>query len=191
MKFSQELVGMRGKFVVSHPNREGAIALRLNCQTQQKHQLVLVELRSGPSVFRIVSYTAFLHVNRDGPITIDDCGDLVQGTVALRERAQVCENLSGRSRSGPFRHGLIFHSSPHRTHTAIVTWTLLVSGAALVTWLNDLGELDKRLRQGYRLIVSRPDPLDRRLTFVRLTPQGRAFPADCERAGGRHVNEAA
>jgi DNA-binding MarR family transcriptional regulator len=41
--------------------------------------------------------------------------------------------------------------------------------------ISDLGELDRNLNPGLQLVESRPDPLDRRLTLVRLTHQGRAF----------------
>ena len=50
-----------------------------------------------------------------------------------------------------------------------------VGGGPMSRRIGDLGELDRNLNQGLQMVESRPDPLDRRLTLVRLTHQGRAF----------------
>src|ERR1700687_4018247 len=50
-----------------------------------------------------------------------------------------------------------------------------VGGGPMSRRIGDLGDLDKNLNPGLQLVESRPDPLDRRLTLVRLTHQGRAF----------------
>jgi DNA-binding MarR family transcriptional regulator len=50
-----------------------------------------------------------------------------------------------------------------------------VGGGPMSRRIGDLGELDRNLNPGLQLVESRPDPLDRRLTLVRLTHQGRAF----------------
>jgi DNA-binding MarR family transcriptional regulator len=50
-----------------------------------------------------------------------------------------------------------------------------VGGGQMSQRLTDLGELNRYHRPGHNLVESRPDPMDRRLTLVRLTSQGRAF----------------
>src|SRR5450631_565164 len=50
-----------------------------------------------------------------------------------------------------------------------------VGGGPMSRRIGDFGELDRNLNPGLQLVESRPDPLDRRLTLVRLTNQGRAF----------------
>jgi DNA-binding MarR family transcriptional regulator len=65
-----------------------------------------------------------------------------------------------------------------------------VGGGPMSRRISDLGELDRNLNPGVLLVESRPDPLDRRLTLVRLTSQGRAF-ANRVAATIRHAGEAA
>jgi DNA-binding MarR family transcriptional regulator len=57
-----------------------------------------------------------------------------------------------------------------------------VGSAQMSHRIGCLGELRSNLQPGYGLAESRPDPLDRRLTLVRLTDKGRALAGQLARA---------
>jgi hypothetical protein len=57
------------------------------------------------------------------------------------------------------------------------------TGSAQMSYrLGVLGELKSNLQPGHGLVESRPDPLDRRLTLVRLTDKGKALAGQLARA---------
>jgi DNA-binding MarR family transcriptional regulator len=62
-----------------------------------------------------------------------------------------------------------------------------VSNGAMSWRLNDLGEMYSRDRSlpGLGLLESMPDPMDRRYTLVKLSPEGQAFAARVARLVGK------